>query len=145
MPKTYDARVRLVPGITEMLIRESDAAAHRAAILTSNRARQAVYDSGRRRTGRMAASIGNQRRGAAGLVTEYEVGSPSKIFEWQDQGVEGPIVPKKAKVLRFQPKGRSFYVYAMSTKGIPAGHFMRTAFKQLRTEDFIAKPGEHLQ
>jgi len=92
----------------------------------------------------MIASIGNQRRGPAGLITTYEVGSPLKIVDWQEDGV-GPIFPRKAKALRFQPRGKSFYVFCMSTKGIPAHHFMRSAYNALSVRDFLPEPGEHLQ
>ena len=92
----------------------------------------------------MIASIGNQRRGNPGLITEYEVGSPLKIVDWQEMGV-GPIYPRKAKALRFQPRGRSYFIFVKSTKGIPEHRFIRAALRQLTARDCIPGLNEALQ
>lgn len=58
---------------------------------------------------------------------------PAKLPVWvhQGTGVYGPrrtpIVPTKAKVLRFKPKGSDEVVYARSVKGRPATPVMRDA------------------
>jgi hypothetical protein len=138
--------VRLVldPRLGQRLIRESDACANRAARVTWTRVRQNIRSKDLIRTGHMMSSMTARRRGTAGLVTTYEVGSPMKYVDYQEFGT-GPIYPVRAKALRFMPKGMNTYVFAARTRGVPARRFMKEALDALRTQDFLPGPGEDLQ
>lgn len=88
-------------------------------------------------TGRLRASI------AAALVTRN--GAPAVLVgtnvfyaKWihDGTGVHGPrharIVPKRAKFLRFRPKGSSRFVYRRSVAGMVRNQFLKNALSAAR-------------
>lgn len=129
--------------IRKSAIRTSDESALRAARIARARARAAARRKGRIDTGEMIRSIGYQRRGEPSLQTTYEVGSPLKYLDWQEDGTK-PIVPVRAKVLRFKPKGSGVFIFAMRTRGVPAGHFMKEARNAITQADFLPPASERL-
>jgi HK97 gp10 family phage protein len=68
-------------------------------------------------------------------------------YQEEGTGIYGPkgrpILPRRAKVLRFIPKSKrstaipfSPFVFAKSVKGSKARHYMRDALRELRSSDF---------
>lgn len=88
-------------------------------------------------TGRLRASIAT--------VVVYRNGDPVVLIgtnvryaRWVHDGTgiygphHTPIVPRRAKFLRFRPRGSSRYVYARSVKGMRPNPFMRNALPAAR-------------
>lgn len=113
------------------LVTVTDRSASKAARVVAARAR--AYAP--RDTGALAASI-NARVISKGVVTSYSVGSNLPYAEWQNKGVPHRIYPVRAKALRFKPKGSNVFVFAKSTRGVPATHFLDRAYESLRVSDF---------
>ena len=55
---------------------------------------------------------------------------------WQEHGYPYRIYPKRAKFLRFIPKGKNYFVFAKSTRGIPPVHYMKRARDSVTLADF---------
>lgn len=90
------------------------------------------------RKGRLRSSI-------SATVYSYPTGPVGRVsthvnYAWfimKGTGVYGPkhapIYPKRAKFLKFKPKGRSKYVYVRSVKGIKPNPFLRNALDDIRS------------
>lgn len=78
-------------------------------------------------TGKGAASITTDVH-RSGLWVVGRVLTDVPYMRYQETGT-GPIYPKKAKMLRFVPKGGNHFVFAKKTKGVPETKYMRTALK----------------
>lgn len=88
-------------------------------------------------TGRLRASIATvvvQRDGAPAVL----VGTSVRYARWVHDGTgiygprRTPIRPRRAKFLRFRPKGSSRYVYARSVRGMKPNPFLRNALPAAR-------------
>jgi hypothetical protein len=55
---------------------------------------------------------------------------------YQHDGTRGPILPRRARVLRFTPKGGGGFVYARQVRGVEGIQFLTKALERLRTSDF---------
>lgn len=55
---------------------------------------------------------------------------------YQHEGTRGPILPRRARVLRFTPKGGGGFVYARQVRGVEGIKFLTKALEQLRASDF---------
>lgn len=125
--------LRLDSNAIDRVVEDStDAALEAAARTTANRARINLSAAGRNNTGRLAQSIQARRAGPF----EWTVGSFLEYAIYQEEGVRGPIYPKRAKVLRFKPKGASSFVFARYTKGFAGVHYLRDAYNALTEADF---------
>lgn len=87
-----------------------------------------------RRTGALAASIKIIKVEHGAQVT-YEIGSDLHYAKYQEFGT-GPIHARPGGVLRFQAGGQ--IVFAKSTSGVPATHFMAKAGALVTLADFVA-------
>lgn len=85
----------------------------------------------RRRTGRMIDSVHMRPVGA----NRYRIYSLLFYTTYQEHGI-GPVTPKKAKVLRFKPKGSSTFVFATRTRGFKGGFFFKRAVTSMKVSDF---------
>lgn len=105
----------------------------RVANLTQQQARARLRGS----TGKLAASInvtvtaqpGRQRVHARiGSTLEYA------IYQEEGTGIYGPrgvpIRPKRAKALRFKPRGGRGFVFAKQVRGSRAQHYLLTALRR---------------
>lgn len=112
-------------------------AVRRAAGKVRDRARQNITSAGRVDTGKLRNSIRVERATASrpGFV-RYQVGSDLLYAIFQEEGTQGPIVPRRAKVLRFQPKGSSAYVFRPRVSGIQGIHYLTRALSTLTLADF---------
>jgi len=83
-------------------------------------------------TGRLRASITAELVQYAGSIAVL-VGSNVNyaMFQHEGTGLYGPhgtpIVPRRARFLRFKPRGSSEFVYAREVRGVPPTFFLRRA------------------
>jgi len=118
------------------LTERSDLSARSAAAALRDRARAKAP----KKTGEGARSIGYRQVSSDPKGSAYTVGPTKKYMNYQEYGT-GRISASPGRVLRFQGSGGAF-IFRKRTKGVPARHFMRDAFAELREEDF--KPGANL-
>ena len=129
--------------INPMLVRVTDLSARRAAGRTRDRAKANLVAAGRIDTGRLLNSISARRTAEVGmgpspspLATTYAVGTPVFYAGFQEHGI-GPVYPRKAKVLRFRPKGSSVFIFRPMTRGFPGAHYLRDAYRALTLKDYL--------
>lgn len=108
----------------------------RATGKVRDRAKANITKAGRVDTGAMRNSIvGRRLRQGRGGVW-YEVGSDLTYTLYQHEGTTGPIVPRRATVLRFQSKGGSF-VFPKQVRGVTGEPFLTDALQSLTVNDFM--------
>lgn len=108
----------------------------RAAGKVRDRSKQNITAAGRVDTGAMRNSIVGRRIRGGRAGVWYEVGSDLEYAIFQHEGTQGPIRPKRALVLRFQPKGASAYVFARQVRGVTGVPFLTDALRTLTAADF---------
>lgn len=108
----------------------------RAAGRVRDRAKQNITTSGRVDTGKLRNSIRSEAKSATPGRIFYEVGSDLHYAIYQHEGTQGPIYPKRARVLRFSPKGSSSFIFRPSVSGIEGVHYLTKALATLRVADF---------
>lgn len=112
-----------------------DRAVGRAAGVTRDRAKENLTAAGRIDTGALRNSGETQRiQGKTGVW--WEVAFRKSYALYQHRGVKGPVLPRRAKVLRFKPKGGGAFVFTRSTKGFKGVPYLTDALKRLRASDF---------
>lgn len=109
----------------------------RAAGRTRDRAKQNITSAGRVDTGALRNDIKTRRISSEGGGVWYEVGSDLPYAVFQHEGVRGPVLPRRAKVLRFKPKGSKSFVFARSTKGFKGVPFLTDALRALSEQDYL--------
>lgn len=109
----------------------------RAAGKVRDQAKQELTDAGRVRTGALRNSIVSRRvdNMRTNKVT-YEVGSELHYARAQHEGVQGPIRPKRAKVLRFKPRGSASFVFAKQVAGFRGVPYLTRPLNRLTPQDF---------
>jgi hypothetical protein len=107
----------------------------RAAGKVRDRAKVNITKAGRVETGAMRNSIVGRRMRGGKAGVWYEVGSDLPYAIFQHEGTKGPIVPRRAKVLRFKGAGGS-YVFPKQVRGVTAAPFLTDALKSLTVNDF---------
>ena len=107
----------------------------RAAGRVRDRAKVGITQAGRIDTGAMRNSIVALRLRARGGVW-YEVGSNLPYTIYQHEGTKGPIVPRRAKVLRFKGSSGS-YVFPKQVRGVTGAPFLTDALRTLTVNDFL--------
>lgn len=108
----------------------------RAAGKVRDRTKGNITGAGRIDTGAMRNSIVARRVRAGAQGVWYEVGSDLPYAIYQHEGTQGPIVPRRAKVLRFQPKGSSTFVFPRQVRGVTGVPFLVDAMRSLTLNDF---------
>lgn len=115
----------------------TDVTARRAAGRVRDRAKANLTASGRVNTGRLRDSITARNAGSSDPQrTVYEVGTNMPYAGYQEHGI-GPVYPKRAKVLRFRPKGSSTFIFRPRTRGFPGAHYLERAYKSLTMRDYL--------
>lgn len=109
------------------------AAARGAGRLRDN-AKRNVTTAGRVDTGALRQSIRAEKIRQDTKAITYAVGSPLKYAIYQHEGVKGPVLPRRAKALRFKVGGQT--VFAKRTKGFPGAPFLTDALRALKVTDF---------
>lgn len=124
-----------------------DQAVAKAAGRTRDRAKQNLTSAGRIDTGSLRQSIVSERTSSPPNQITYQVGSPMMYGQWsaaelheRGTGIYGPrhsmIVPRRARILRFKPKGATAYVFAPAVKGMEGTRFLERALYELTASDF---------
>jgi hypothetical protein len=108
----------------------------RAAGKVRDRAKVNITKAGRVDTGAMRNQLFARRLRAGRAGVWYEVGSDLPYAIYQHQGTRGPIVPRRAKVLRFKPSGSSSFVFRPRVRGVTGSPFLTDALKSLTVNDF---------
>lgn len=124
--------------ISAMLIDVTELSSGRAARRVADRANGNVRTANRVRTGALSKSYAaRQSRNAMGQYARgFEVSSSLEYNTWQEEGI-GPVVPVRAQVLRFQPKGSSVFIFRPRTRGFPGAHQLRNAYRTLSLQDYM--------
>lgn len=134
--RIYSGRLQAkVTGIAERL-------ANRGAQRVALRARASVLGQRRVNTYEMLRSFRvidvttNPKRPTKRVI------NLAKHFPYQELGTPkgaegyGRIYPKRAKALRFMPKGGTVFVFAKSVRGVKPGHFLKRAAAATQLKDF---------
>lgn len=93
-----------------------------------------IVAQGRVRTGRMANSVSINRDGR----TSATVSVDTRYAIWQEEG-RGWVFPKKAKALRFRPKGSAKFVFAARARPAAGIHMVKKAAQALRARHFFPR------
>lgn len=131
--------IKIDPEAVSRLLTETvgPAAAGRAAGRVRDRAKVMITQAGRIDTGALRNSIVSRRvESSSKSKVWFEVGSSLPYAIYQHNGVKGPIRPKRAKVLRFKPKGSSSYVFAPSVAGFRGVPYLTQPLNELTPADF---------
>lgn len=123
------ARVTSAPG------GEVDLAVRRAAGITRDRAKRNLTADGSVDTGRLRQSVRYQRFPASGRTVNYEVGTDVFYGIFLEKGTRAHG-PRRARVLRFKPKGSNTFVFAKRVRGIRATRWLTRALQRLSIKDF---------
>ena len=108
-----------------------DQAVQRASGRVRDRAKNIVRGAGRVDTGALVQSITSEPEGPA----TYRVGTSLEYAVYQHEGPRAHG-PRRARMLRFVPKGGSQVVYARHVRGVTALPFLRQAAEQTSVVDF---------
>lgn len=103
----------------------------RAAGRVRDRAKLGITRAGRVDTGALRNSIETRQVG-----NHWQVGSDLPYALPQHEGVKGPVLPRRAKVLRFKPKGSNTYIFRASTSGFRGVPYLTDALATLTVNDF---------
>lgn len=87
-------------------------------------------------TGALRQDISSRQLAFSASDCSYRVGANMRYSWWHHQGVRGPIVPRRAKALRFKPKGSAVYIFRKSTRGFKGSFFLAKAVAKLRAVHF---------
>lgn len=111
-----------------------DQAVARAAGRVRDDAKRIISSEGRVNTGALVQSIYVKKGRDLGHVTTYYVGSDLKYAIFQHEGVQGPIVPRRARVLRFTSGGKT--VFTMRSRGFKGIKYLTRALDNLTPGDY---------
>jgi hypothetical protein len=108
----------------------------RAAGKVRDRAKMNITSAGLVDTGALRSSIVARRMRGGKAGVWYEVGSDLPYSIFQHEGTRSPIVPRRAKVLRFTPKGGGAFVFAKQVRGVTGTPYLTDALRSLTNADF---------
>lgn len=115
----------------------------KAAGRTRDRAKRALTQHGRIDTGRLRNSIEYEIKiesSAAAVYISASVGTRVTYGKFIHDGTanngQGYIYPRRARMLRFQPKGGTRVVFADRVRGIEGTPYIADAIRDLTEDDF---------
>lgn len=114
---------------------EVDRAVARAAGVTRDRAKRNLTADGSVDTGRLRQSVRYQRIPSSRGSVTYEVGTDVFYGEYLEEGTRDHG-PRRARVLRFKPKGASGFVFARRVRGVRATRWLSRALSRLSASDY---------
>lgn len=117
--------------VERVMQRKAEELAARGAESARREVISGILHTDRIRSGAMMSSVHVKRESP----TQYRVGTPVRYGRWQEFG-RGPVVPIRARVLRFRPKGVNTFVFAKRVRADPGGHFFARAVKAMRVWHF---------
>lgn len=136
MPQGYHVDFTLDPAWPKNRQAMMNLAARRASARTRDRIKKNITSARRVDTGAMRNSVEYVLKRQSADSVSYEVGVRVFYARWQEEGVKGPIYPRRAKFLRFQPKGKKGFVFAKKVNGFKGAFMVKKALDQLKTSDF---------
>lgn len=122
--------------IRRRLDQETSFSAKTAADRTASRVKANIQRKRRIDTTAMYRSIKATETVNTPTRSTWTVSSDVFYTILQEKGRTRRIYPKRAKVLRFKPKGSNVFVFARSVGGFPPGNFFKDAFSSLSARDF---------
>jgi hypothetical protein len=111
-----------------------DQSVARAAGHVRDEAKKEITAQGRVDTGKMRQS-GRTQKVTRGGGSWYEVEFPGDVSWYQHEGTRDHG-PRRARILRFKPKGSGVFVFAHRVRGVTASKFLTKALLRLRPGDF---------
>jgi hypothetical protein len=127
--------------VGQVVAKYGEPALARAAQTTANRARARITGAGRvdRGTMRARTAAGPVRRTGQSVTVEVRTAVPYAVWQHEGTGVHagrGRIYPRRAKMLRFRPKGSGTFVFARSVAGVKGVPYLKDALNSLTISDF---------
>jgi phage gpG-like protein len=114
-----------------------DKAMGRAAGRIRDRAKVNLTTAGLVDTGLLRQSIRHEQVKADGQEIIWLVGTSVPYGKYHEFGTGPWIYPRRAKVLRFWPRGGNAYVFAKRVRGVPETAFLRRAAEATTSLDFL--------
>lgn len=111
------------------------AGVQRAAGAVRDHAKDNLTAAGRVDTGTLRRAVSAETAVVRGRRVSARVVSEQPYAKFIHDGTVGPIVPRRARVLRFTPRGGPV-VYRPQVRGISATPYLTDALRQLRTSDY---------
>lgn len=108
----------------------------RAGALTRDRAKLNLTAAGRVDTGQLRNQVESETVLRGQDVVSRVVSRAAHTMYVHD-GTTGPIVPRRARVLRFKPRGAVAYVFTPQVEGIAATPFLTDALRELSIDDIL--------
>lgn len=112
------------------------ASVQRAAGAVRDHAKDNLTAAGRVDTGTLRRAVTAETAVVRGNSVVARVVSEQPYAKFVHDGTTGPILPRRARVLRFTPRGGPV-VYAPSVRGIEPTPYLTDALRQLRNADFL--------
>jgi len=100
-----------------------------------DRAKANITGAGRVDTGAMRNSVVARRVRSGAREVRYQVGSDLPYTIFQHDGTQGPIVPRRARVLRFTGSSGQL-VFTKQVRGVTGVPFLTNALASLSVSDF---------
>lgn len=112
-----------------------DRAVRRAAGRARDYAKVNLTNDGNINTGRLRNSVESRRAPVSSRPVNYEIGTRLDYGIYLESGTRdhGPV---RARVLRFQPKGASGFIFRPRVKGIRATRWLSRVLSRLSPNDF---------
>lgn len=133
---TYRTRIDRTAVVRIVGQKYSKAAAKRAALATRERAQRNVIVMGLVDSGQLAQSFRVKDVSTHPLKPSFRVGSTLERAKYPEFGTRGAMAPA-GKMLRFQPKGSTMFIFRKRTGPVKAYGFMKAARKSIRKADFL--------
>lgn len=112
-------------------------AVQRAAGKVRDNGVRIIHAEGRVDTGALAQSVKTELVRSDTRGVYYRVAADQTYARYQHDGVPGPIYPRRAKVLRFTPKGGSVAIFRPQVSGFDGIYFLTRPLADLQPHDFI--------
>jgi len=112
------------------------AAVERGAGRGRDMAKMNLTAAGRIDTGTLRNSVESVVTTDGSTITG-RIGTDVEYATFIHEGTQGPIVPTRARVLRFKPKGSAEVLFRPEVAGITATPFLRDALDSLSLADFL--------
>jgi hypothetical protein len=122
--------------LNRFLVETTNALALSVSNLIVNRARHNIMADDLINTGALLRSVEARLVSKTPNGTTYLVGSDLPQGHYQEVGYPYRIYPKRAKALRFKPKGSSTYIFRASTRGYDAHHWLERTLDGINSYDF---------
>lgn len=130
-------RVRIDYGKMQAVVGNiSKASVHRAGNRARERYQTNIRNAGLRDTGKLEGSVKMVDAPSGGLMRpRVAVGTPVSYAKYHEYGTRAHG-PRRAKYLRFKPKGSAKFVFTKWVRGVRPQRFALNALAQMRPTDF---------